>query len=483
MPKYENLFNLQAAAFISDLILNGNFSIGDKLPSIRSIMKQTGLGRMPVAQAYKILAQKGTVRLLRGSGAYVMSYPLQERQPHFKIKSTARINLRISINRPEYSSHQTEWDDIASAFSSVYPEVSIIFIPVETSTTLENFADSYKADIIQVRSTMFRFYHDKGYFACPESSGIKIDTDCYYKNILDLVTVNGTLCGLPVITGTAFTYYHTAFAPQLSGLLDKNNGFWEVLDQLKWISENNGLNLPASMLCADLYFFSLLLFFQNIPDNSFDNFLSLDAAALADTLKRLEPYYRNSRLFMFPAVLGSPDSFTRFLSKECAILISGSQYISFHHNLIKDIRIARSFLEPNGSNFGSAEVFTLSAFTVFPEICYKFLNFLGQTENQARFCRRGRVTACRAANKSLSPRFIDSTSLSNLDEALHKITNLTVKDFLTYENIMRKIDSDTLLWQKGKINAADLVYKAQSMVKDYRRNVALKEQLSRPHAN
>ncbi len=65
-PLYAQLFN-----HLKTLIINGDFSVGDKLPPIRTLAKALSINNVTVINAYKQLEHTGYVTSKKGSGYYV----------------------------------------------------------------------------------------------------------------------------------------------------------------------------------------------------------------------------------------------------------------------------------------------------------------------------------------------------------------------------------------------------------------------------
>lgn len=61
----------QIAAQIRMYIENGSLSAGDALPSVRSLASQLGIHFNTAAEAYRELAQEGSIALVRGKRATV----------------------------------------------------------------------------------------------------------------------------------------------------------------------------------------------------------------------------------------------------------------------------------------------------------------------------------------------------------------------------------------------------------------------------
>ncbi|MCM3705900.1 MULTISPECIES: FadR/GntR family transcriptional regulator [Cytobacillus] len=63
-----------AAEQIEDMIVNGSFSPGDKLPSVRELCELFGVGRSAVRDALTSLQGKGIVQVKQGEGTYITRF-------------------------------------------------------------------------------------------------------------------------------------------------------------------------------------------------------------------------------------------------------------------------------------------------------------------------------------------------------------------------------------------------------------------------
>ena len=61
----------QVANSIQEMILEGNLKPGDQLPSERELVEQLGVSRTVVREAFRLLQERGLVRIITGSGTYV----------------------------------------------------------------------------------------------------------------------------------------------------------------------------------------------------------------------------------------------------------------------------------------------------------------------------------------------------------------------------------------------------------------------------
>lgn len=69
-----------AIAQIRQMIMNGHFSVGQRLPSEAAVAKQLSVGRSTIREALRVLAHLGLVESRAGSGTYVASQTKSERK-------------------------------------------------------------------------------------------------------------------------------------------------------------------------------------------------------------------------------------------------------------------------------------------------------------------------------------------------------------------------------------------------------------------
>ncbi len=85
-PVYE-----QIVSGLRSILVSGRLSVGDQLPTVRQLAMDLGTHHNTVAQAYRILAEEGWLRLKRGRGAVVV----QRRTPSPKPEAHAQFVRQI----------------------------------------------------------------------------------------------------------------------------------------------------------------------------------------------------------------------------------------------------------------------------------------------------------------------------------------------------------------------------------------------------
>lgn len=95
-PRY-----LQIADLMRQRIARGQWPLGDKLPSLETLVEEFGVARLTVRQAVDLLAREGLVSPQQGRGTFVTAVP--ERQQWLKV--------------------QTSLDDLARAYRDDKPEI------------------------------------------------------------------------------------------------------------------------------------------------------------------------------------------------------------------------------------------------------------------------------------------------------------------------------------------------------------------------
>lgn len=64
---------LQLRDRIADAILDGTYSAGDMLPSVRAFAQDQGANPLTVAKAYQLFQEEGLIEVRRGVGMFVAS--------------------------------------------------------------------------------------------------------------------------------------------------------------------------------------------------------------------------------------------------------------------------------------------------------------------------------------------------------------------------------------------------------------------------
>jgi GntR family transcriptional regulator len=105
---------LRLRAMLAAAILEGNFTEGDQLPSVRAFATEHGANPLTVAKAYQALQDDGYVAVRRGVGMFVAEGAIErlrvnERQLFLqKVWPRMRAHIeRLGINVAELVAHET----------------------------------------------------------------------------------------------------------------------------------------------------------------------------------------------------------------------------------------------------------------------------------------------------------------------------------------------------------------------------------------
>ncbi|MFM9851898.1 MAG: GntR family transcriptional regulator [Sphingomonadaceae bacterium] len=105
---------LRLRAMLAASILEGNFTEGDQLPSVRAFATEHGANPLTVAKAYQALQDDGYVAVKRGVGMFVAEGAIErlrvnERELFLhKVWPRMRAHIeRLGINVEELVAHET----------------------------------------------------------------------------------------------------------------------------------------------------------------------------------------------------------------------------------------------------------------------------------------------------------------------------------------------------------------------------------------
>ncbi|HHR6017034.1 TPA: GntR family transcriptional regulator, partial [Providencia alcalifaciens] len=122
MTRYEQL-----AAQIRQQIEDNIWQVGDRLPSLRESVKQSGLSLMTVVQAYQLLESQGWVSARPQSGYYVAN-----RNNAFAAAKGGKglhLNENVEINASIFGVLQACKDPDIIPFGSAFPEPALLDDP------------------------------------------------------------------------------------------------------------------------------------------------------------------------------------------------------------------------------------------------------------------------------------------------------------------------------------------------------------------
>lgn len=91
LPKYQ-----QVAFWVTRQVEDGNYRPGEKIPAIRELCEQFSVGDVTIKAALRYLSERGVVRTVVGSGAYVCEPSVPNITTNIKTVGLLKIGLRFA---------------------------------------------------------------------------------------------------------------------------------------------------------------------------------------------------------------------------------------------------------------------------------------------------------------------------------------------------------------------------------------------------
>ena len=108
----------QVVAGVRELIANGTYNPGDRLPAEAELCDLFGVGRSTLREAIRVLANRGVVIVRHGDGTFVGSNPLaesfEERLGRARLKDLYEARLALELPLAEMAAERHDDRDVAS---------------------------------------------------------------------------------------------------------------------------------------------------------------------------------------------------------------------------------------------------------------------------------------------------------------------------------------------------------------------------------
>jgi len=345
------------------------------------------------------------------------------------------------------------WQSVVESFKQQQPYVEIELQPGQSNP------DSTLHDIFQIPAHLLEVYVDRGrLFDLTELDCRPVDESSFYASVSAAVQYAGKCWGVPVLVSPSWLCFNRRYAP-LVGALEQSGSFWEFLERLKHISQNLEGTTAEAALVSNFDILSLLTL-AGLTGNQRGEEVIESLSAQEAFFSRLEPYFRDARIFWRPPVADAWLGFSKAAQLERRVVTGETVFLSNSTNIAMllnrkewaagELQFAMFPLEPAGNTTLSANLNCVSATTRFPLECADFLAFLASEQVQNMFAAAGIWVGHRGAFSTFQNNMPQLGWERLRDATEHGRTMRTKYPFLI-ELITQVVNPEIFLWQRHAI--------------------------------
>ncbi len=458
-------------------------AVGASLPGLNRLHRLLEVGRISMQRAIRDLAEEGVLETVPGKGTFVRKLPSSSREGdlvpwdvyRWSNESTGKRKVRMGV-LSELPLLRGWYDELVSGHQRQHPEIEIELVEVRECQDLEAHLASFDLDIFQVPLLHLDTYVERGYiFDTAEIGDLSVDTSEWYGGVRELLRKGDATLGVPLATSIVCHYINTAHPQPLTG----EDGAGDLLAWCQAAEEAAG-DLPDGVAAAglnvhQLYQLAMLLGVDN--GRSMQEMLHHPSKAEAEALHRLEPYYRNPRIFYRTGAVGYPERFEPFLRGQTLSIMGSSSWLDRfdeHRELLW--QVVPALVLPGGRGHINSHVAVISSATPYPEECRDLLNWIGSQEMQCRYASLGRLTANRVANRCYTRRDPTRSLHGVFDAALEVgICGRSPEPRLSdFENNL--VWQEMVRWQEGEISVEQMQSNIARKARFFSRAQAIRQQ-------
>jgi len=389
---------------IFELLRRGVWSVGEAIPSITRLSVQIGIGRISVQHAVKRLVEEGILNAVPCSGTYVLRRPSEadssQMQEHLSWQEQARLihgvgvqagdglTLRMAVvgEKEDYGrlwrKLQQMWNKGNNGFL-----LDIVFF-----NTVEEMLLDLELDIIQMPGWLVQEMVDEGYIYHGNcNSDLGFETEAFYPGCMELGTRNGKQVALPLICALEVLFSKKQYASRLR-FDPRETDFWGSMERLRIFADTHGpigsyLNLQSYAMLSGY-----------LGASSGASIFDFRQPGYQSFLQEFAHYMKSQNLF--PPSIGDP--YKRFANNEVDVTFGSSIWagrLAKEHDCLWAIgSVPRG---ENGNYALAANLYAVSADTLYPDEASVVLAWLAGESAQSVMSSGGRLVANRKANQQL----------------------------------------------------------------------------------
>ena len=482
MPKY-----LDARNRLREFLSREKLREGDALPAIPKLAVSLRVGRSPLCRAIRMLAEEGVLRTVPGSGCYVrkaMTGSISPATAHVAatregsildagpIVSRKPIRIAVLGDLPRLGN---AWRQIIETCNRYYDGLAIELVPIRSYEETQTAGLGQTADIFQIPVGHLPYWVQSNRLFNPEEAGgLAVDENEFYPGLIQACQYDGHLWGVPITASIEAHFCRSPCFQAIESLLPFE-GFWDYLEKLRALEDSAAMKPFRGLLASDKSILSLFMATGGQDLSSLHNEAQFSRPDFRGFLEKLEPFYRDRRLFCQEDCVEGRNVQELFIDGEAALAIGCSMWVRKLAAEIPDTwRLLPSPVEPDGGLNAFANLAVISALTLHPVECREILEVLAQGNSQRRIAAAGANVAHRAANQSFHLRWLDEPAKQVLLADYERAQVFSTCDPTPMYCLAVIVNDEIRNWRAGRLSVPQLCETLDKKVRFYRR--ALRQQ-------
>lgn len=467
---------LQAKDDILNLIISGNYKVGDLMPSVREMARLLNYTNICIQNAVKLLTEEGTIESLPRKGCHVKKLPSHDLSPEvlnpdnnkmLKTEPTIPGTKKIRVGVfSEMSDLGSSWKEIFLRYMSRNLGIYIELIDVNN---MSEYQVSNEIDILQISSERLAYFADQGLLFDIEGNNEKLDInrEDFFPGYIKACYHNNKIWGTPSSAGINCFFYNSSYSDLLKPL-EKDMQMMEYLETCKKISQNLPSGIPLQRNLPTSFIFNLLT--EGINMTPEEVFVKGNVKKLKERLNDLVPYLRDSRIFhQLSLIENCQESRIQDVISGQIVLMQGTSAWLYTCDFQKNFTWGILPLPQVSQGHGALFMHVISNNTLFPVECIEILNYLASFEVQSFFAEKGHFIAHRQAIKKLKIQDFDNESLRQITMAMNNTEVFEAPDSYYYEYINLIFLAELFLWQNGTYDTEQFLVNLQKKTRYYYR--------------
>ena len=469
-PRY-----LVARKLLIDLILKENYKINEILPSINTLTASFRLGRFPIQQAVKLLAEEGILRNVLGSGCYIKKLPeLSKSETEAKSASKAPTididswnyitapgnavspkKIRLGLF-PEMPEQILLWEKLIAQYMKKHPSIKIEIIQLDFPSMMFDHAIFQNIDLFQIPIYLLPFFVESGLlFDLDEIGEIPFSSADFYDSIIQASYYKNKIYGVPIITSIIVQFYNKKYEKRIKDFFPIR-GFWNYMEKLEAYSKKIKDKDYDFLITNTESLFTLSMLTKAKENPSYEDKKKFNSPDFVQFIERFQKYYTNTQIF--DCEIDFRIALNRFLNgKSILFTASTSSIPEILEKCPFQLKMMPQVIEPEGARRLDGNLTVISASTPFPEECLDILNYFSQYETQLFLAQNGRFVAHKKANESLVIKGLEQKNITDILQSFDQTKIIHTKDPYIDEYIRTIANHEIQKWQQKDFSNNELI--------------------------
>lgn len=446
---------------IESLILEENYSIGERIPSISTLIKTLDMARTNVQKALDLLCDENILQKKPGSGCYLLnlpektsSAPLPSIDEHldylsgpmgFGTNNTLRYGILYELNN-----QPRLWNEISTAYEQD-TGTKLELVAIESIDDL--LVPEKTPDVFQIPHYLLPDFVEKRLLHTLFDLDVVFDPSKFIPHASSLITHADNQWGIPAICSCSCLFTNNQESA-IQDAVDTSKDLQTLMTKFQSLSLSP-LADKYEAITKNCYL--LTDFIELTTPKKFEyftNFIdSLDSDEVDTFFEWFEPFFRNKKIFHELNTSCFSSVFDVFLSQKIPTILGNTS--------ILDRLLSSSSFEigthplPMGDE-GYSEMTSfinvVSSKTSNLDRCADLLRHLAEYNIQKKLAMNGRLVANQKALCELHVKELDTRSTQNLIDALSHSRGIMLDHGYYGRFISQSLIPTATLWQRDKLD-------------------------------